>query len=512
MPSDADILVYDIGTTSVKSAVFDSGGIMRLSVSEPYSTDYPKPGWAEQDPDQFWEAAVRGTRKMSAQAESSLGRSLRIEAVGMAGRMNGCLAVDSEGIPVYPELIHSDSRGGSQCGRIIDILGEEFLYAETANRTNEHLSLSKILWLKDEAPESFKRAAWFINAKDYLRFKLTGILGLTDYSDASLTGAFNLKKKSWSAEILDGLGLSRSCFPELKNSTEIGGVLSADAASALGLARGIPVSVGGGDAACASRGSGIGAEAESYISIGSSAWASMLAPSPVYDEKRRIQNFFDLDGRSCNICVTLQCAGAALDWAMDLLAGNAAKSSEGFRRIEAELEAVLPGSEGVMFLPYLMGERTPHWDSDARGAFIGLSLTGNPRTLLRAVYEGISFGLKDITEVYDDLSMPAKSFILLGGGIRSEFWRRMICDIIGKPMLIHPIPNNGISLGAAMAAGVSVGIWKNLEAAAEAVNFTFEKIVPDADASRYIPYFNIYRGIYGQLKPVFKQLAMVKDV
>jgi xylulokinase len=426
--------------------------------------------------------------------------------------MNGCLPVDREGKPSYPELIHSDSRSGIQCRRIVECFGEEYLYRETANRANEHLSLPKILWLKDERPDAFDRTAWFLNSKDYLRFKLTGILGLTDYSDASLTGAFNLEKKAWSDEIIKGLGLSPSCFPKLKSGTETAGVLSKEAAAILGLKHGIPVCMGGGDACCATRGSGIGIGlargAQAYISVGSSAWASLLAPGPVRDTGRRMQHFYDLDGQSCNICGTLQSAGAALDWALSLFTGRA-PSPEEFRRIEAELETLAPGSEGLMFLPYLMGERTPHWDSDARGVFIGLTLSSNPRALLRAVYEGVSFGLREVIEVYRDLAIQVDRLILLGGGIRSGFWRKMIGEVIGKPMLIHPIPTHAISLGAALAAGVSVGIWENLDAAMARIDLKFEEAVA-GDPSRYNPYFNIYKGIYRRCKPVFDELAELR--
>jgi xylulokinase len=218
-----------------------------------------------------------------------------------------------------------------------------------------------------------------------------------------------------------------------------------------------------------------------------------------------MQHFYDLDGRSCNVCGTLQSGGAALDWAMSLFTGGA-PSSEEFRRIEGELEALGPGSGGVMFLPYLMGERTPHWDAAARGVFIGLTLSSSPHTLLRAVYEGVSFGLREIIEVYRDLAIPVDRLILLGGGIRSGFWRQMIGEVIGRPMLIHPIPTHAISLGAAMAAGVSVGVWEDLDAAAARIDLRFEEAAA-GDPSRYDPYFNVYRGIYRRCKPVFDELA-----
>jgi xylulokinase len=494
------ILVYDIGTTSVKTAIFDAAGTPRASLSVPYKTRYPRPGWSEQDPEQFWEAAVQGTRKILASPEAA---GVRIETIGLAGHMNGCLPVDASGRPTYPELIHSDSRSGVQCARLGASFGAEQLYAKTGNPVDVHLSLPKMLWLRDEQREAFDRTAWFLNSKDYLRFKLTGILGITDFSDASLTGIFDVRKRAWERDLIGELGLSESRFPEPRRSVDGGGVLSETAAGILDLPPGIPVSVGGGDAACATRGSGVSGAGEAYMSVGSSAWASMLAEAPVFD--RRIQNFFDLDGERCNICGTVQSAGSAVDWALDLFLG---KAPEEYRRIEDELSELPPGSDGVMFLPYLMGERTPHWDPSARGVFAGLSLAGGRKQMLRAVYEGVAFALREITDIYGDLSMPIKSFTLLGGGIRSAFWRSMICDVIGRPVLLHPFPTHAIALGAAMAAGVSAGMWRTLKEAAEAIALKQEELFPDGRRFQiYGRYFAVYRDLYRRIKPVFDELG-----
>jgi xylulokinase len=281
------ILVYDIGTTSVKSAVFDLSGLPAGSVSMAYKTEYPRSGWAEQDPEQFWGAAVTGARELLALPEVS---AFEIVVVGLAGHMNGCLPVDAKGNPCYPELIHADSRSGAQSARIRGLLGEDFLYRETANRTDEHLSLPKMLWLKDEQRAAFDRTAWFLNAKDYLRFKLTGVLGETDFSDASLTGAFNLEKRDWSWDIIDALEMSRDRFPVVRSGVERGGRLSKEAAAVLGLKPGIPVSLGGGDAACATRGSGVSGNGQAYISLGSSAWVSRLSPAPILYQLILIQD------------------------------------------------------------------------------------------------------------------------------------------------------------------------------------------------------------------------------
>jgi xylulokinase len=367
-----------------------------------------------------------------------------------------------------------------------------------------------MLWLKEEQEEAFKKTAWFLNSKDYLRFKLTGNPGVTDFSDASLTDVFDVNKRQWAWDLIDALELSGERFPEVRSSIEACGTLSKEAAGVLGLLPGIPVSAGGGDGACAARGGGIRARGEACISIGSSAFMTMLSPVPVFDAAKRNQNFFDLDGVSCNVCGTVQCAGSAVDWGLALLFGEDPLTPEQYRRIEDGLEDIPPGSQGLIFLPYLMGERTPHWDPNARGVFMGLSLTSGKKVLLRSVYEGVAFALKEIAGLYDDLAMPVTSLTLLGGGVRSSFWRTVICDILGISMKIHPFPTHAIALGAAMAAGVSAGIWKSLDDAADHINFSGQELVPDKEKTRcYQRYYQVYRNLYQGLKTSFDKLGSI---
>jgi xylulokinase len=508
MSRKSGILVYDIGTTRVKTAVFETSGALLCSLSAPYKTEYPKPGWAEQDPDQFWEAAVKGAREMLASPQAA---DVAIEVIGLSGHMNGCLPVDARGNPTYPELIHSDSRSGVQWERLLSMFGADRIYSETGSPADVHFSLPKMLWLKDEREDAFKKTAWFLNSKDYLRFKLTGNPGLTDFSDASLTDVFDVNKRQWAWDFIDALGLSRERFPNVMSSVEKAGVLSEGAARILGLPSGIPVSAGGGDGACATRGSGVRAKGEAYISLGSSAFESMLSPVPVFDAGRRNQNFFDLDGVSCNVCGTVQCAGSAVDWVLGLLFGDAPLGPEQYRSIEEGLEGIPPGADGVIFLPYLMGERSPHWNPNARGVFAGLSLASGRKAMLRSVYEGVAFALREITGIYDDLAMPISSLTLLGGGIRSSFWRNIICDVLGMPMTIHPFPTHAIALGAAMAAGVSAGIWPSLDAAADHINFSGEKILPDGEKTRrYEKYYPVYQNLYRGLKKSFDELGTIQ--
>ncbi len=501
------ILVFDIGTTSLKSAVYDASGCELGSVSVPYETQYPAPGMAEQNPENFWDAAAEGTRIL---ASGDMLHGDKIDCIGLTGHMNGCLAVDAEGVPVYPELIHSDSRSTAECAEILSVLPHEEVYQRTGNRVDEHLSLAKILWMKNNLTEAFRRTAYFMNSKDYLRFRLTGVLGETDYSDGSLTGAMNIAKRQWDCGLITELGLPLETFPRLRRSTDISGGLSSKAAGLLGLTQGIPVAVGGGDAACATRGAGVTDSTRAYASLGSSAWVSTLADHPVFDPAMRMQNFYDLDGVTCNVCGTVQSAGIAIDWILSTMTGKEKLSPDEYRRIENSLLQLPPGSDGIIFLPYLMGERTPHWDAQARGAFVGCSLYHGREAIIRSVYEGVAFALKDIMGIYEELTIPISHFTLLGGGVRSIVWRTILCDVIGIPMELHGTPAHAASMGAAMAAGVSVGLWDSLDQAAEMVQKGGILIPNETCKEAYQAVYRTYTGMYPHLKPIYGQLAELR--
>lgn len=423
-----------------------------------------------------------------------------VAVIGLSGHMNGCLPVDADGRPLRPEIIHSDSRGAAECADIFRAVPLPEAYALTGNRVAEHLSLPKILWIKKNEPGVYDRAAFFVNSKDYLRFRLTGINGWTDYSDASLVCAMDLRRKSWSVPFLRELGLDPLKFPEIGGSWEQFGGLTSAAARALGLRSGVPVVFGGGDAACATRGAGVVGDETAYANIGSSAWISTLADGPVMDGRMRMQNFYDLDGSKCNVCGTVQSAGIAADWALALL-------SSSYAELDPLAEKVPPGSDGVLFAPYLMGERTPHWDAGARGSFIGLSLYHGKAAVMRSVYEGVAYALKDVFSIYPELGISLSALTLLGGGAKSALWRRIIADVLSCPVSEHETPSNATSLGAAMAAGVGVGIFSDFGEAAAVVRRRPAEEPRPANAAAYAKLYPIYTELYGRLRPLYEKLS-----
>jgi len=501
VPEMDAILVYDIGTTGLKCAAFSLSGVELRSATSTYRTFYPEVGRAEQDAEDFWTAAVEATGRV---LSGGAVKRARILTIGLSGHMNGCLPVDGEGRPLCREIIHSDSRSVAECADILRTVPHETVYALTGNRVDEHLSLPKILWIKKNRPDLYRKTAFFLNSKDWLRGRLTGLGGQTDYSDASLVCAMDLRAGAWSRTLLKEVGLDPAKFPEIRPSAEFCGGLSREAARALGLAEGLPVVFGGGDAACATRGAGVTDTSSAYANIGSSAWISTLAEGPVMDPAMRMQNFCDLDGRKCNVCGTVQSAGIAVDWALSLISGDRAAMDEA-------VSSVPPGSDGILFAPYLMGERTPHWDANARGCFVGLSLYHGRAALIRAVYEGVAFALRDVFGIYRELGMSPCGLTLLGGGARSPVWRGIVAEVLGRPVLPHASPTNATCLGAAMAAGTGAGVWRSLDEAALIAKTMPEETPDPGRAAVYDRLYPIYSCLYERMKPIFDELALIRS-
>jgi xylulokinase len=316
----------------------------------------------------------------------------------------------------------------------------------------------------------------------------------------------------WDTELLESLELPRRLFPLPKASTELDGTLSRESAVLLGLTEGIPVSVGGGDAACATRGAGVLGTRQAYGAIGSSAWISTLSEAPVPDNRMRMQHFLDLEGRLYNVCGTVQSAGIALDWIRHLLGETPSGTSESYGVSEELLRTIPIGSSGVLFIPYLMGERTPYWDASARGAYIGLSLSTDKKTLLRATYEGVAFALRDCMKVYGELGIDIRSFTLLGGGVRSPFWQEIIGETLGIPLYRHPYPTQATALGAALAAGVAVGLWNHIPEAIAKTTQEYEQVLLDHNRVRsYDKTYQVYERVYPSLKSIYRDLDTIRN-
>lgn len=504
MPRDY-ILTCDAGTTGCKATVFSADGTAMSSVRRSYDTEYPKPNWSEQSADLTWKAVVGCVRELLQQVDP-----MRIAVIGLSGTMNGCIPVDAAGNALYPNIIHSDSRAWPEVKEIGAVIGADDFYRLTGNRLDHHYTLPKILWLRKHMPGVYERARWWLNTKDFIYGKLTGRFGYTDYSDASLTIALDIRKKKWAEELLGDLRVDVRKMPEIRVGHDVSGKVSVEASKLTGLRAGTPVAIGGGDGACTARGAGLSTPGSAYSYIGSSAWVSQLTDEPLLDKQARIFNYLDMDGKSNHACGTVQCGAAAYDWAIHNLLNveGADMTAADYSRIENMARQIEPGCEGVLFLPTLMGERTPYWDANTRGALIGFSLYHDKRHIARAVYEGVAFALNSCAEVMRECGRPVTSLMLTGGGARSGLWPAMIASIFGVTTRVHQNPGESTSLGAAITAGVGVGIYEDYAGGAKTVRARSSHEPNEKQAKKYERVYPVYAAMYERLKPLFDEISI----
>lgn len=497
------LLTLDAGTTGSKCSVFDPTGAALCVVKKEYGTDYPKPNWAEQNVEMVLQSIIDGVRELLCQVNPA-----DIACVGLSGTMNGLIAVSPGGRALYPNIIHSDSRAWREAQAIERVIPRDDFYRMTGNRLDHHFTLPKILWMREHLPDVYKRARWWLNTKDYLYARLTGRVGVTDYSDASLTIAFDLAKKQWASQLLTDLGLDPERMPQVLKGSDVSGRITGEMAKLTGLVAGTPVALGGGDGACAGRGAGLFKPGTGYCCIGSSAWVSQLTPEPLLDARQRIFNYLDMDGEINHTLGVVQTGAAAYDWAMgNLLTDGRKLTGAGYSRIENMARQVEPGAEGVLFLNTLMGERTPYWDPNTRGCLVGFSLYHDRRHVARAVYEGVALSLATVARIMAENDAPIDSIILTGGGARSGLWPDIFASVFGIPTSVHYAPGEGTSLGAAMTAGVGIGIFKDYEQAASIARTRSQHAVNPAWADKYERVYELYSGIYERMKPIFDGIA-----
>ncbi|RLG84632.1 MAG: xylulokinase, partial [Thermoprotei archaeon] len=425
------VLVHDLGTTGDKAVLFDvEKGAVVASALRSYPTTHPRPLWAEQDPDDWWRAFTETTRELLRTARVDPGD---IEAVGLSGQMMACLPVDWGGRHLRRAIIWMDQRSVSEAERIREVVGEWEFYRITGNRVSPTYPVAKIMWLRRREPRIYEEAHLFLQPKDYVVARLTGSF-YTDYSDASLSGMMDASKRTWAVEMLEELGIDPGKLPEIAPSTQIVGEVTSGAAEATGLARGTPVAMGCGDGACATLGAGAVGVGDAYIYVGASAWLSVTARGPVFDRAMRTFNMAHVDPELYSPIGTMQTAGASLRWFRDnvFLLEKAVAEALGlspYQLIDREAEGSPPGALGLLFLPYLTGERTPHADPHARGGWVGLNIRHTRAHLIRALLEGVGFGMRDSLEIIRGMGVPVREIRVSGGGARSALWRQILADI-----------------------------------------------------------------------------------
>ena len=488
------ILAHDVGTSGVKTLVVGPDGVPRTSESTPHATSYGPGGAAEQDPADWWTGVCRNTRAL---VERCPDLPADLAAIGVGGQMLACLPVGSDGEPLRPSMIHSDARATREAA----FIDREAAYRVSGNVADARSPLAKMLWLKAHEPDTYRRAARFLQAKDWVVGRMTGAFDSTDLSDAAHAGWLDVRTHAVAEGLLADLGLEAGKLPVPHRSTEVVGRLGDVAARQMGLRAGVPVVAGAGDGCCATAGAGAVRPGDTYCCLGTTAWIATAAEGPTIDPQARVFNLPSLDGAGCGVYGTVQSAGRAVDWVMDLL------GEEGHGRLDALLAGAPPACDGLVFLPYLEGERSPVWDARARGVFFGIAPTHGRAHFVRAAVEGVSFALRSVLDVLRE-GGPVEAMRLIGGGARSAAWRQVLADVCGvEVQTLSSAAQDATSLGAAIAAGVGVGIFGSVEDGCRAV--TVERAhTPDvALRETYERAFGLYGSLYPALKEAFARRA-----
>jgi xylulokinase len=472
------VLGLDVGTSGVKAIFVRLTGEVIASATSPLSLATPRPGWAEQEPEDWWKASTAAIKDVTAQRPNE-----EIRAIGISGQMHSSAFLDREGNVIRPALLWCDGRTTPQCTEITRrVGGEERLRDWVRNPALEGFTLPKILWLRDCEPSAYARLASVLLAKDFVRYRLTGDLA-TEPSDASGTLMFDPLRMRWHDDLLAAVDIPRRLLPAVGGSSEVLGLVHDAAARATGLVEGTPVVGGGADNACGAAGVGVVQPGDAVASWGTSG--TVLAPmaQPFVDPGLRAHTFCHVLPNVWYLMGVVLSAGGAFSWYRDQFARDLAGSPESTMLLNEEAAIIPPGAEGVSFLPYLQGERTPHRDASARGAFLGLTLAHTRAHATRAVLEGICFALRDSVSILDSLGLAPKELLLTGGGARSAFLRQLQSDVYGLPVATVN-REEGPAYGAALLAAVGVGAYADLTSAARATLVRGTVAVPNQQAHR----------------------------
>lgn len=499
MKSGARFLGIDVSTTATKALLVDEKGTPVGSASSEYPLSTPRPLWSEQDPACWWNGAVDAIRAVLRKTGAD---PAGIRGVGLTGQMHGLVLLDGDGRVLRPAILWNDQRTQAQCDRIHETIGKERFIERSGNVALTGFTAPKILWVRENEPEVFARARHLLLPKDLVRYELTGDFA-TDAADASGTVLLDLKSRTWSREITGALGIPAEWLPRIAEGPEVTGRISRRAAELTGLPAGIPVVGGGGDQAAQAVGVGAVSEGIAALTLGTSGVVFATTPGPLVEPQGRLHAFcHSVPGRWHLMGVMLSAAGS-LRWFRDTFAPGT-----GYDELLKPAAGVPAGGEGLLFLPYLTGERTPHPDPLARGAFAGLTLRHGLPHLTRSVLEGVSFGLRDSFELMKSAGLARIGQIRVsGGGARSALWRQILADVFACE-LVTVDTTEGAALGAALLAGTGCGHWPDVETASAAAVRISGTVSPRAETSAvYERLYADYRALYPALRDTFHRLA-----
>ncbi|MBQ6637038.1 MAG: xylulokinase, partial [Lachnospiraceae bacterium] len=477
----------DLGTSAVKLIMMDSQGNIIKSVSNEYPLSFPNPGWSEQNPEDWKKAVFEGIKELAEGCDSS-----EISGISFGGQMHGLVALDENDCVIRPAILWNDGRSVKETEYLNNVIGKDVLSKETANIAFAGFTAPKILWMKENEPENFARIRKIMLPKDYIAYSLTGVFS-TDYSDASGMLLLDVKNKKWSQKMCEICGIDLSMLPTLYDSYEVTGELKPEIAKELGLSEKVKVIAGAGDNAAAAVGTGVVGEGGCNISLGTSGTVFITSAGFSVDENNALHSFNHADGNYHLMGCMLSAASCNKWWMEEILkTGDFAGEQKGIVRL---------GENHVFFLPYLMGERSPHNNPNARGTFIGLTMDSTREDMTQAVLEGVAFGLRDSVEVARSLGIKLEKTRICGGGAGSPLWRKMIANIMN--MEVERITSKeGPGLGAAMLAAVGCGEFSSVKEAAEKIVKVLDTEKPDPElVARYEEKYRQFKTIYPACKP-----------
>ena len=504
------LLGVDIGTSGTKVLLINAskGGEVAASATRTYPLYTPKPLWAEQEPEDWWQATVSaiGDCIQAAGIEPK-----KIKGIGLSGQMHGSVFLDANDRVLRPAILWCDQRTQTECEWIMDKVGNDRFVELTSNPCLTGFTAGKIIWLRKNEPDAYAQVRKVMLPKDYIRLRLTGEYA-TEVSDASGTSLFNVVKRDWAYEVLDAIDIPRQWMPKCYESPEVSGRVSAEAALLTGLAEGTPVVGGAGDQAASGVGNGIVEPGIISSTVGTSGVVFAFADTPVVDTQLRVHTMCHAVPGKWHIMGCVLSAGGSLRWFRDTFGGAESSVARALRRdtyevMSEEAARVPAGSDGLIFLPYLTGERTPYADPNARGVFFGITLNCDRAHFVRSVLEGVAYGLRDSFDILAEMGVPITQVRASGGGARSMLWRQIQADVSGRDHVTINI-DEGPALGVALLAGVGTGLYPSVEKACRSVISVASTTKTDRSTKKiYDKYYPVYRSLYQSLKGDFAEVS-----
>ena len=488
------LIGIDIGTSGTKSALFDTEGNTVASATAEYPLSQPQNGWAEQNPMDWWDAVCKTLREILPMAKGE------IAGLGLSGQMHSLVLLDKENRVIRPSILWCDGRTSEECREIEDLIGRQRLMEITGNPALPGFTASKLLWVKNHEPEAFSRTAHILLAKDFIRYKLTGEYA-TEVSDASGMQLLDIHTRAWSEEVCAALGIDLSLLARVYESPELTGRVTRDAAEKTGLPAGLPVAGGGGDNASAAIGTGVCRYTQAFTTIGTSGVVFAPINEAIVDPLGRVHTFCAAVPGTWHVMGVTQAAGLSFNWFRNTLAPDVS-----YKELDKACAALPIGAERLLYLPYLMGERTPILDAAARGVFFGLSAMHTREHLARAVMEGVSYSLYDCLSLIREMGIDVREMAICGGGAKSDLWRQMLTDLYLLPLQLRA-SSEGAVLGAAILGGCAAGIYTSVEeGCTRAVKNASATSPVEENHKSYLCVYERYRALYPALKEQFQAL------